>query len=53
MTPSGYLVIRSGDAWAIESGNRSFGPFPNMFARPTPRSILPKKTAKPAAPRKL
>jgi hypothetical protein len=27
MTPSGYLVIRSGDAWAIGSGNRSFGPF--------------------------
>ena len=50
MTPSGYLVIRSGDAWAIESGNRSFGPFPNMFTRPTPLDFAEKdgKAGRPA-----
>jgi hypothetical protein len=27
MTPSRYLVIQCGGAWAIRSGNRTFGPF--------------------------
>jgi hypothetical protein len=27
MTPSRYLVIRGGDAWAIRGANRTLGPF--------------------------
>jgi hypothetical protein len=27
MTPSGYLVIKCGDAGSIRSGNQTFGPF--------------------------
>jgi len=49
MTPSRYLVIQCGGAWAIRSGNRTFGPFSGHFTRSTPRSISPEKMAKPAA----
>jgi hypothetical protein len=49
MTPSRYIVIQCGGAWAISG---PLARFPTMFTRSTPRSISPEKMAKPAAPPK-
>ena len=47
MTPSRYIVIQCGGAWAISG---PLARFPPMFTRSTPRSISPEKRAKLAAP---
>jgi hypothetical protein len=53
MTPSRYLVIQCGGAWAIRCGNRTFGPFSDSVHAIDAAIDLAKKMAKPAVPRKF
>jgi hypothetical protein len=39
MTTSCYRVIQCGDAWAIRSGNRTFGPLSGWQSRPPRESF--------------